>query len=157
MRNCYLYKVKVKVKVQYNDPCTHQDRLWGFQDFQSLMLQANLHVNVASSSELNTSCFYSRRNISSNHSFRVSADHRDIVRPEGLRQSQLPTAPSGIQTTSFLLVMQWVYWRSYWVINCKPEKIFLVFCGTKYTLPCSQWPAIAICVTVHIYRSYPTK
>jgi hypothetical protein len=113
--------------VQYNNPCTRQDWLWGFQYVQSLILQANLHVNVASSSELNSSRFYSRRNFSSNHSFRVSADRRDIVRPEGLSQSKLPTAPSGIQTASFLLVVRWVNWLSYGVINCKLEKIFLVF------------------------------
>jgi len=64
------------------------------------------------------------------------------------------TDTNGNKSATFRLVVQCLNRLRYGAINCKKkENNFLVFCTTKYTLLCLQWPTIILCITVDVCMS----
>ena len=54
----------VSYKQRYNNPCTGQDRPWGFQELEAPIFQDNRYMKKVSLSALLTGCLYPPGNIS---------------------------------------------------------------------------------------------
>jgi hypothetical protein len=92
----------LRALITNNNPCTGLDTPWGFQEVEVPRFQDNLHTKEVRLSSLRIGRIYPQALICVTGWF----DPRDIVRPEGLCQWEIPMTTWGIEPATFRLVTQ---------------------------------------------------
>jgi len=95
-------------KTEFSNPCTGLDRPWGFQIVEVPRFQYNRHMKVVRMSALRTGHLYPQETSLVFICVRGWVDPRATMRPEWLRQWDIPTIPSRIERAICRLVVQFL-------------------------------------------------